>query len=201
MSSTAFEQRPLTGWTTKKIEALAVAKGGAQLFAGTADGSLMVYDCRPDGAADGHARDRPRSFECNVLEVLRKFSDEGTDERVLLLNFEEQCAGANLQCAGNVVFVHPFVDQSDELALDHERQAIARCARWRAWAAATRHSSPCCRRTSAPPRQRPPPSSPPRPIGLAAPAAGGRGNRASRRSSRPISRARTPARGASMQPT
>ena len=74
MSSTAFEQLPLSGFHTKKIESLAVARSGAQLFAGTADGSLMVYECRPDADADADARDRPRGFACAVTEVLRKFS-------------------------------------------------------------------------------------------------------------------------------
>ena len=47
MSSTAFEQLPLSGFHTKKIESLAVARSGAQLFAGTADGSLdlLVTGC------------------------------------------------------------------------------------------------------------------------------------------------------------
>ena len=72
MTSTAFEQLPLAGFHTKKVESLAVARGGAQLFAGTADGSLVLYECRPDyvDSYGNVARDqRPRGFECAVIEV------------------------------------------------------------------------------------------------------------------------------------
>ena len=52
--------------TTSRIKSM--------MFAGTADGSLMVYDCRPDAGPDGHAHERPRGLACAVTEVLRKFS-------------------------------------------------------------------------------------------------------------------------------
>ena len=61
-----------SGFHYKKIELLR-SRSGAQLFAGTADGSLMVYERRPDADADADGG-RPRGFACAVTEALRRCS-------------------------------------------------------------------------------------------------------------------------------
>ena len=45
-----FEVRDLSGFSTERVESIAVAEKGSKIFVGSADGVLDVYECQGDTA-------------------------------------------------------------------------------------------------------------------------------------------------------
>lgn len=67
MQRTVFERAQLDGFRTQRVETIALSSAAQQLrlFAGTSEGTLVMYDCRPDTVAN-------RSFGCTLLDTIRK---------------------------------------------------------------------------------------------------------------------------------
>ncbi|KAJ1443435.1 hypothetical protein B484DRAFT_6762 [Ochromonadaceae sp. CCMP2298] len=63
MQRTVFERTPIEGYRTAKTEGIAVTSHGRRMFAGTSDGSVLLYECRPDNAA---------RYSCAVVDTIRK---------------------------------------------------------------------------------------------------------------------------------
>lgn len=51
MQRPVFERSIIEGFKTPRTESIAMTTAGKRLFAGTNDGQLMLYECRPDGAS------------------------------------------------------------------------------------------------------------------------------------------------------
>jgi len=48
MQRAVFDRSIVDGYRTSKTEGIAVTALGRKLFAGTGDGSIVLYDCKPD---------------------------------------------------------------------------------------------------------------------------------------------------------
>lgn len=48
MQRAVFDRSIIDGYRTSKTESIAVTAHGRRMFAGTSDGAIVVYDCRPD---------------------------------------------------------------------------------------------------------------------------------------------------------
>ncbi len=48
MQRIVFERNPVDGFRSTRTETIAMTSAGKRLFAGTNDGSLVLYECRPD---------------------------------------------------------------------------------------------------------------------------------------------------------
>jgi hypothetical protein len=79
MPRAVFELSTLVGEQIPKVSCIAAVGAGERLFAGSADGTLAVYECRSDTAA----AIRAGSFECQLAETLRRGSGSSKDKRAV----------------------------------------------------------------------------------------------------------------------
>lgn len=70
------------------------------------------------------------SFARSCLSgVLKRFQEDESSERVLVLSLQDAASGANLTSANHVVLLHPMNADSSAQAAAYERQAVARIRR------------------------------------------------------------------------